>query len=289
MQLGERNWTEIEGLTDRVVVCPIGALEQHGHHLPLLTDAMIGGEIARRVEAATEDCALFTPMLWMGASHHHLSFPGTISLSQATYRAVIEDMAESLIAAGFRKLFFLNSHAGNIVPAQAALLEVQLRHRKTLPDLFVCVGSWFEIALPELAALGLVQKKVIHACEWETSVIQVTHPELVKDTRPAARRDIGSEFWSPDHIITIVWPYFGQWSKAAKQEPLASPTKRRHRKASVYSRPQPMSSSALSKSFQAGLTSFRGNSKKYFHHFVRFALSHPFYKRIQNKRWETKC
>lgn len=200
MQLGERNWTEIGDLTGRVVVCPIGALEQHGHHLPLLTDALIGGEIARRVEAATEDCALFTPMLWMGASHHHLSFPGTISLSQATYRAVIEDMAESLIAAGFRKLFFLNSHAGNIVPAQSALLDVQLRHRKALPELFVCVGSWFEIALPELAALGLVQKKVIHACEWETSVIQVTHPELVKDPRPAARRDIGSEFWSPDHI-----------------------------------------------------------------------------------------
>lgn len=200
MQLGERNWTEIPGLTERVVVCPIGSLEQHGHHLPLLTDSMIGGEIARRVEAATDEIALFTPMLWVGASHHHLSFPGTISLSQATYRAVIEDMAECLIAAGFRKLFFLNSHAGNVVPTQSALLEVQLRHTKALPELYVSVGSWFELALPELAALGLVQKKVIHACEWETSVIQVTHPHLVQDERPAARCDIGSMFWSPDHI-----------------------------------------------------------------------------------------
>lgn len=200
MQLGERNWTEIEALRGRVVVCPIGSLEQHGHHLPLLTDSMIGGEIAKRVEAATEEIALFTPMLWTGASHHHLSFPGTISLSQATYRGVIEDMAESLIGAGFRKIFFLNSHAGNIVPAQSALLEVQLRHRETMPELYLCVGSWFELALPELAALGLVQKKVIHACEWETSVIQVTHPELVQNSRPAARRDIDSAFWSPDHI-----------------------------------------------------------------------------------------
>ena len=200
MQLGTKTWTEIPGLTERVVVCPIGALEQHGHHLPLLTDSFIGGEIARRVEAATEEIALFTPMLWVGASHHHLSFPGTVSLSQATYRAVIEDMAESLISAGFRKLFFLNSHSGNIVPTQSALLEVQLRHQETLPELYLSVGSWFELALPELAALGLVQKKVIHACEWETSVIQVTHPELVKDNRPASRRDIDSAFWSPDHI-----------------------------------------------------------------------------------------
>jgi creatinine amidohydrolase len=200
MQLGTKSWTDMKELTSRVVVCPIGSLEQHGHHLPLLTDSLIGGEIARRVEAATEDCALFTPMLWLGASHHHLSFPGTLSLSQATYRAVIEDMAECLIAAGFRKLFFLNSHAGNSVPTQSALLEVQLRHREIMPELYLSVGSWFELALPELAALGLVQKKVIHACEWETSIIQVTHPELVKESRPAARTELDSAFWSPDHI-----------------------------------------------------------------------------------------
>lgn len=200
MQLGERNWTEIDGLKDRVVVCPIASLEQHGHHLPLLTDSMIGGEIAKRVEAATEETALFTPLLWVGASHHHLSFPGTISLSQSTYRAVLEDMVECLIAAGFRKIVLLNSHAGNIVPAQSALLEVLLRHREAMPELYLCVASWFEIALKELSALdGFTQHKIIHACEWETSVIQVTHPTLVKADRPAARFDFDSGFWSPDH------------------------------------------------------------------------------------------
>ena len=200
MQLGNCNWTEIESLTERVVVCPIASLEQHGHHLPLLTDSMIGGEIAKRVEAATEDTALFTPLLWLGASDHHLWFPGTISLSQNTYRGVIEDMVECLIQAGFRKIVLLNSHAGNIVPAQSALLEVQLRYRETLPELFLCVASWFEIALAELSQLpGFEQHKIIHACEWETSVIQLTHPELVKDERPASRFDFESGFWSPDH------------------------------------------------------------------------------------------
>lgn len=47
MRLGERGWVGVEGLRDRVVVLPLGSLEQHGHHLPLLTDTLIGGEIAR--------------------------------------------------------------------------------------------------------------------------------------------------------------------------------------------------------------------------------------------------
>jgi len=55
-------------LTGKVVVLPLGSLEQHGHHLPLLTDSMIGGEIARRAEAELGDEALFLPTLWVGAS-----------------------------------------------------------------------------------------------------------------------------------------------------------------------------------------------------------------------------
>jgi len=69
---GEKIWTQTEDQTGKVVVVPIGSLEQHGHHLPMLTDSMIGTEIARRAEAALGEAALFTPMLWVGASDHHL-------------------------------------------------------------------------------------------------------------------------------------------------------------------------------------------------------------------------
>src|SRR5436853_3017411 len=105
MQLGERNWREAGDLKGKVVVAPIGSLEQHGHHLPLLTDSLIGAEVARRAEAELGDAALFLPTLWVGASDHHRAFPGTVSISNSVYVDVLIDMLESLIGSGFRRIF----------------------------------------------------------------------------------------------------------------------------------------------------------------------------------------
>jgi creatinine amidohydrolase len=200
MQLGDRQWPQVYAETNKVVVVPIGSFEQHGHHLPLLTDSIIGGEIARRVEAELADEALFVPFLWLGASDHHLNFPGTISLSVATYTQVLIELVESLLSAGFRKVLLLNSHAGNVIPGQAALLDATLRHRAAMPDLWLVFASWFEIAREAIATLdGFEQKSISHACEWETSIVQTVRPELVGDDRPAARFDIGSAFYHPDY------------------------------------------------------------------------------------------
>jgi creatinine amidohydrolase len=180
MQLGERNWREVPDLTGKVVVLPLGSFEQHGYHLPLLTDSMIGAEAAKRAEAELGDEAVFLPMLWVGASHHHLAFPGTVSASAKVYIRLLVDMVESLISAGFRKIFLLNAHAGNIVPAQSALTEVQIRRRKEMPELFLAFVSWFDLAAPALAQIpGLKQDRISHACEWETSAIQAIRPDLV--------------------------------------------------------------------------------------------------------------
>lgn len=201
MQLGERNWTEVPDLAQKVVVAPIGSLEQHGHHLPMLTDSMIGAEIARRAEAELGDEAVFLPMLWVGASDHHRAFPGTVSLTAEVYVRVLIDMVESLIGAGFRRIFLLNSHAGNVTPGHTALYDVQLRHRKDKPDLFLAFTSWFQIAGAQAAALeGIKQPSILHACEWETSMILRTHPNLVqKEAIRGARFSYPSAFFCPDH------------------------------------------------------------------------------------------
>ena len=78
MQHGERRWVQTAEAADRVVVAPLGSLEQHGHHLPLLTDTLIITEIARRAEAEIGPEALFLPTLWLGASDHHRAFAGTV-------------------------------------------------------------------------------------------------------------------------------------------------------------------------------------------------------------------
>lgn len=202
MQLGEKTWQEARALAEKniPVVVPIAAFEQHGHHLPLLTDTLIGAEVVRRAESLLGDDALFAPPLWLGASDHHLTF-GALSLSIETYTHVLIELVESLITLGFSKIFLLNSHGGNIVPAQAALTQLAIRHRER-PDLYLTFASWFDFAAQRASELpeGFVQKKVIHACEWETSQILAVRPDLVKESRPAVRYDFDSAFWQPDHF-----------------------------------------------------------------------------------------
>jgi creatinine amidohydrolase len=199
MQFGERTWSEAQELREKVVVLPLGSLEQHGHHLPLLTDTMIAAEVARRAEAELGDAALFLPPLWAGASDHHRAFPGTVSLSNETYAAVIADVLESLVGGGFRRIFLLNAHGGNTTPAQLAMYRVQLHHRDK-PELYLAFSSWWQIATDAVATLaGPRQTSVTHACELETSMVLRLRPELVCLERAAAASiPFESAFYVPD-------------------------------------------------------------------------------------------
>lgn len=199
MYLGERIWTEAKGLTDKVLVLPLGSFEQHGHHLPLLTDSMIGSEIAHRAEAELGESTLFLPMLWVGASDHHRAFPGTISLSNSLYMDVLIDVLESLISTGFRRIFLLNAHGGNITPGRMAIYDVHLRHRDK-SNLFLAFSSWWTVAEPQLNQMEILeQRHVTHACELETSMIMRLHPELVKpELAKGANIPFESAFYSPD-------------------------------------------------------------------------------------------
>ena len=92
MRYGNCRWVDIQA-TDKdqiVVVVPTGALEQHGRHLPLLTDTILVTEVAERVEKKLSDQVLLVPTLWLGASDHHLDFPGTLSLPNTVYPEMIK-------------------------------------------------------------------------------------------------------------------------------------------------------------------------------------------------------
>ena len=82
---------------DKVVVLPLGAVEQHGHHLPVSTDTDIVRQVALQAEKQLSDDILLCPVLPFGSSHHHLSFGGTLSVSISTYTQ------ELLIARGILK------------------------------------------------------------------------------------------------------------------------------------------------------------------------------------------
>jgi creatinine amidohydrolase len=181
MELPELAWPAVAALPKTMpVVFPIAALEQHGKHMPVFTDSLLLGEVLRRVKLApVAGKCLFAPLQWLGNSHHHLDFPGTLSASPRVYLDLIKDLARCFVSHGFTRIVFVNGHGGNIVPSQQALFELkqELRDRRDL--LLLSLTYWESAGGPPTAIPGLVQKQMGHACEWETSMILRLAPHLV--------------------------------------------------------------------------------------------------------------
>lgn len=98
-----------------LVVLPIGATEQHGPHLPVFTDTLIGeGLLTEAFELLPDDANIYllSPIPY-GKSNEHLNHPGTITLSRETLMRVLLDVAHSVRRAGFTKLLLFNTHGGN--------------------------------------------------------------------------------------------------------------------------------------------------------------------------------
>lgn len=195
MLLAELTWAEVDALDRNTpVVFPVAALEQHGRHAPLFTDSLLMGEIARRAEIELGDAALFAPLQWLGNSHHHLDFPGTLSAEPRLYIDLLCGLLENFLFHGFRRLLILNGHGGNDVPGKQAIFEVRQRHRER-KDLLLLFGTYWNLteraaaAHPELhdTALG-------HACEWETSMVLRLNPRLIKGHESVPDQGRGQPF-----------------------------------------------------------------------------------------------
>ena len=167
---------EIDGGRDTVVIA-FGATEQHGPHLPLATDALLGDHLARVIADRLD--AFVAPTVRLGCSEHHLAFPGTLSLSETTFHDVVADLVRSLARGGFRRVVLLPTHGGNFGPLQASLDKlgpIEGVEIRALTDLG---------ALLAIAQLGVDEHGVplgeggLHAGEWETSMMMSIHPELV--------------------------------------------------------------------------------------------------------------
>lgn len=188
MLLQDMSWPDVKQLdmTRLAVVCPLGAFEQHGPHLPLTTDSDIVTAIARRVESARPAAVLCLPTFWTGHSTHHLSFPGTISISQMHYIDAILDVCRSVIGMGARRIFLLNGHGGNDIPVRAALRELKTTSNDA--GLHVVFSSYWQLAS---ATISRHRESgpggVSHACEMETSIMLHLNPDRVRMDR--ARRD----------------------------------------------------------------------------------------------------
>jgi len=167
---------ELEAGRDTVVIA-FGATEQHGPHMPLATDALLGDHLARLVADRLD--AFVAPTVRLGVSEHHVGFPGTLSVSEPTFHSIVADLVDSLRRGGFRRAVLLPTHGGNFAPLQAAIAalgDLEGFEIRSLTDV---------TALLAIAHVGEREHGVpvgdggLHAGEWEASMLAAIHPELV--------------------------------------------------------------------------------------------------------------
>lgn len=182
VELYTLRWPQVAALPRSTpVVFPVAALEQHGHHMPLFTDSLLLGEVMRRVQQPLHGNCLFAPLQWLGNSHHHLDFPGTLSASPRVYLDTLIDLAECFLRHGFNRIVFVNGHGGNSTPMQQATFELRQKLRDRRDVLLVSATYWGLGGKPWEADPSLQQQEMGHACEWETSMMLRIRPELVAD------------------------------------------------------------------------------------------------------------
>ncbi|MSV27309.1 MAG: creatininase family protein [Bryobacterales bacterium] len=201
MTLETLTWPEARSLggeSDRVFVVPLGSFEQHGRHLPMITDTAIITEIARRVESAAPDSVVLTPTLWIGHSPHHRAF-ACISLDVRPYMDLIAAVCRSLIALGARRIMLLNGHGGNDIPAKAAMREL----KSESPATRIYFASYWQLAAPRFQEIRTSPHGGMnHACEMETSVMLAIQPDAV-DMARASDNALSSDMLSsrPFYVV----------------------------------------------------------------------------------------
>ena len=163
-----------------IVIVPIGSLEQHGPHLPVEVDSLLGEAVALRVArlVAEHEPVLVLPMLWTGLSEHHMSFGGTVTLDAPAFSALIEGICRSLVRHGFKRIVLLNAHGGN----DNALRCITDHLSPKLGVPILQFTYWYAAAEP-IAEILEQQTALRHACEAETSMMMALRPELVARDR----------------------------------------------------------------------------------------------------------
>lgn len=165
-----------------VLVLPTGAIEHHGEHLPLATDAIMAERLAERiVDAAVGDGhdVWLLPTLAYTKSDEHAWAPGTLTLSPATFQATLVDLGRSIARTPARTVLFYNGHGGNVAPLGIALRDLRRRFGLRTFAEGIRVPSGDGVSGADEHLFG------IHGGHGETSLMLHLAPELVAMERAA--------------------------------------------------------------------------------------------------------
>jgi creatinine amidohydrolase len=222
----EFTWPEIKEAVaqNRVAVLPVGTVEQHGPHLPLVTDVLTAAEMSRRAVERMPDEAILMPPVYYAFNEHHLDFPGTIAIEGQTFVNYVTDIGKSLAHHGFRKILLVNGHGSNV-----PFLDVAARNITNRTAAICAMAPWWSL-LPKELLEELRESEfpggMAHGCELETSVLLYLRGDLVQFDK--AEKDINFQkteffYWdlqSPSPIFFQEW--FSRYSRTGT---VGDPTK----------------------------------------------------------------
>jgi len=207
----------------RVILIPVGAIEQHGPHLPLDMDNLAVEAICERAGRLAPDLLLVAPPIHYGFNEHNMEFPGTVTADAFTFVNYCRDVAHSFGRMGFQRVIFVNGHGSN-----AHLLELAARQATLLDQnkSWVASLSHWDLVREEFAKVreSVFPGGVAHACEFETSIYLHLAPGRVRmdQIRNGVRRQ-GKYFW--EDLMAGSPVKFTDWrSKATKTGVGGDPT-----------------------------------------------------------------
>jgi creatinine amidohydrolase/Fe(II)-dependent formamide hydrolase-like protein len=218
--LGELTWPEAKARLAEVdlALLPVGAIEQHGPHLPLDTDAFDADYLSRRVaEACSDPKPLVLPMIPYGVSYHHDDFKGTISVGNESLSKMVYDVGMACARNGITKLLIVNGHGGNTPTLQFA---AQMINRDAHIFVAVDTGETSDVDMAELCETP----NDVHAGEFETSTSLAIRPDLVRmDRAQPFVPDFSSRYLDFSARHRVEW--YAQTVKISPTGVLGDPTK----------------------------------------------------------------
>jgi creatinine amidohydrolase len=183
-----------------IAVLPVGAVEQHGPHMPISTDhatidGIVGATVARLPGALP---VLFLPTASYGKSNEHALYPGTITLSATTLINLWMDIGASVARSGVRKFVLFNSHGG-----QTSAMDIVVRDLREQHGLMAVAANWYTLGFPEGMFSEHELKHGIHAGDLETSVMLALAPRNVQMQRAKNFRSLTERLAEENKFLSI--------------------------------------------------------------------------------------
>ena len=196
------------------------ATEQHGPHLPLSTDRLIGEHFANELTRLIKDKFILLPVIPVGYSDHHMDFSGTLTFKHSTFKKIIREMTECMITHGFKNFLFLNSHGGNQGIGQVIIEELGNKHL----DCRFNLVTWWKLATQDLKKLNQSGPGGTgHAGEFETSLMLFISPELVQNDKIDQPSDQKYNPLVGDMITSPIISHFQKIKKISKNGVVGNP------------------------------------------------------------------